>query len=98
MKNKLQDPLLEQFFAAILSLQNIEECYDFFEDVSTIGELKDLSQRYQVAKMLSQGYIYEEIAKQTGASTATISRVKRCLTHGADGYRLVLKRQFPEIN
>ena len=98
MNDKLKSKEVEQLFKAILSLEDVKECYDFFEDVSTIGELKDLSQRYQVAKMLSQGYIYEEIAKQTGASTATISRVKRCLTHGADGYRLVLKRQFPEIN
>ena len=95
MSNKLKDPLLDQFFEAILSLQDLEECYAFFEDVSTIGELKDLSQRYQVAKMLQQGFIYEEIAKQTGASTATISRVKRCLTHGADGYQLIPKRKFP---
>lgn len=94
--SKLKDPLLDQFFEAILSLETVEECYAFFEDVSTIGELKDLSQRYQVAKMLQYKYIYEDIAKQTGASTATISRVKRCLTYGADGYKLVLKRRYPD--
>ncbi len=97
MNNKIKDPLLDQFFEAILSLKNIEECYSFFEDVSTIGELKDLSQRYQVAKMLQSNCNYNDISKKTGASTATISRVKRCLAYGADGYKLALQRQFPEI-
>lgn len=92
MDNRLKDELMDQFFTSILLLENIEECYKFFEDVGTVGELKSLAQRLQVAKMLKDGYIYEEIVKQTGASTATISRVKRCLNYGADGYKLVLER------
>ena len=89
---KLKDPLVDQFFAAILALKNQEECYQFFEDVATVSELKALAQRLEVARMLRAGYIYDVIVEQTGASTATISRVKRCLNYGADGYQLVLSR------
>ena len=71
---------------------NTEECYAFFEDICTINELKALSQRLQVAKMLRAGDSYEKIVEETGASTATISRVKRCLVYGADGYTLALDR------
>lgn len=92
MDSRLKDELIDQLFKSILLLKNIEECYKFFEDVGTVGELKSLAQRLQVAKMLQEGYIYEEIIRQTGASTATISRVKRCLNYGADGYKLVLER------
>ena len=69
-----------------------EECYAFFEDICTVNELKALSQRLQVAKMLRAGDSYETIVEETGASTATISRVKRCLVYGADGYTVVLDR------
>lgn len=89
---KLKDPLIDQLFQAILLLQNEEECYQFFEDVSTIGELKSLAQRLEVARMLQQGSTYDDIVARTGASTATISRVKRCLNYGADGYGIVLTR------
>ena len=92
MDSRLKDELIDQLFRSILLLKNVEECYKFFEDVGTVGELKSLAQRLQVAKMLQEGYIYEEIIRQTGASTATISRVKRCLNYGADGYKLVLER------
>ncbi|WP_019879655.1 YerC/YecD family TrpR-related protein [Succinispira mobilis] len=92
MDSRLKDELIDQLFKSILLLKNVEECYKFFEDVGTVGELKSLAQRLQVAKMLQEGYIYEEIIRQTGASTATISRVKRCLNYGADGYKLVLER------
>ena len=78
MDSRLKDELIDQLFKSILLLKNVEECYKFFEDVGTVGELKSLAQRLQVAKMLQEGYIYEEIIRQTGASTATISRVKRC--------------------
>lgn len=89
---KLKDPLIDQLFQAILLLQDEEECYQFFEDVSTIGELKSLAQRLEVARMLQLGSTYDDIVERTGASTATISRVKRCLNYGADGYGIVLSR------
>jgi len=89
---KLKDPLTDQLFAAILTLKTIEECYQFFEDICTIGEIKAMAQRLEVARMLSSGSIYDEIVAKTGASTATISRVKRCLYYGADGYKTVLAR------
>ncbi len=90
MVDKLQDPLCDQLFAAILSLKSREDCYRFFEDVCTISELKAMAQRLEVARMLDAGLIYEDIVAATGASTATISRVKRCLVYGADGYTLVM--------
>lgn len=89
---KLKDDLTDQLFKGILLLQNEEECYQFFEDVCTVSELKSLAQRLEVARMLKCGHTYDEIVERTGASTATISRVKRCLHYGADGYKVVLKR------
>ncbi|MTI85968.1 MAG: hypothetical protein FH756_19250 [Firmicutes bacterium] len=89
---KLRDPLLDRLFKAILLLENIDECYQFFEDVCTVAELKSLAQRMEVAKMLETNNTYGEIAARTGASTATISRVKRALNYGADGYKTVLSR------
>jgi TrpR-related protein YerC/YecD len=79
-------------FEAILLLENEEECYQFFEDVCTINEIKALAQRFQVAKMLHEGNTYQQIEQETGASTATISRIKRYLNYGAGGYKLVLER------
>jgi TrpR-related protein YerC/YecD len=89
---KLRDPLADHLFRGVLQLRTVEECYRFFEDLCTIGEVKALAQRFAVAKMLDQGKTYEEIAAKTGASSATISRVRRFLTYGADGYALVLRR------
>ncbi len=89
---KLKDPLLDELFEAVLTLRDIDECYQFFEDICTVAELKAMAQRLAVAKMLQENRTYTEIAAQTGASTATISRVKRCLNYGADGYKLVLAR------
>jgi TrpR-related protein YerC/YecD len=83
---------MDYFFNAILKLETIEECYRFFEDVATINEIKSLSQRIQVAKMLREKKTYTEIAEVTGASTATISRVNRCLNYGNDGYNLVFEK------
>ena len=88
--NKLKDELTDQLFKAILSLKTEEECYQFFEDVCTVSEIKAMAQRLEVARMLDEGCIYDEIVEKTGASTATISRVKRCLVYGADGYSNVL--------
>ena len=77
-------------FQAILKLESVEQCRSFFEDICTIKELQAISQRLDVAEMLSSGINYQEISKKTGASTATISRVAKCLNYGAGGYQLVL--------
>lgn len=89
---KLKDPLLDKLFEAVLALENIDECYRFFEDLCTVAEIKSMAQRFEVAKMLEKNYTYGEVVSRTGASTATISRVKRSLNYGADGYRLILER------
>jgi TrpR-related protein YerC/YecD len=89
---RLQNPLTDALFEAILLLKDKEECYRFFEDIATIAEIKALAQRLEVAKMLQRNETYTVIGDVTGVSTATISRVKRCLNFGADGYQLILKR------
>ena len=89
---KLKDELNDQLCNAVLQLKTVEECYQFFEDICTISELKAMSQRLEVAKMLQKRHTYDEIVSRTGASTATISRVKRCLNYGADGYNAVCER------
>ncbi|WP_031515500.1 YerC/YecD family TrpR-related protein [Desulfofalx alkaliphila] len=91
-RGKLKDPLNDNLFEAVLTLETIDDCYRFFEDICTVAELRALAQRLEVAKMLEANRTYGDIASITGASTATISRVKRCLNYGADGYKLVLKR------
>lgn len=91
MAAKIHDELTDQLVKAILSLKTEEQCYRFFEDICTVSELKALAQRLEVARMLDEGYIYESIVEKTGASTATISRVKRCLVYGADGYNSVME-------
>ncbi len=91
-KSKIKDDLTDQLFQAILSLKDIEECYRFFEDICTINEIKSLAQRLQVAIMLKDKKTYQEIVEETGASTATISRVNRSLIYGADGYKIVFER------
>ena len=90
MSKKIRTEAVDYLFEAILSLKNKGECYTFFEDICTISELKSMAQRLEVARMLDEGRIYEEIVEKTGASTATISRVKRCLVYGADGYNSVM--------
>jgi TrpR-related protein YerC/YecD len=89
---KLKDDLLDRLFEAILLLRDTDECYCFFEDICTVAELKSLAQRLEVAKMIQENRTYGEISGRTGASTATISRVKRALNYGADGYKLVIER------
>jgi TrpR-related protein YerC/YecD len=91
-EGRLKDSLLDQLFEAILYLEDTDECYRFFEDLCTVSELKSLAQRLEVAKMLQDNWTYGVIASRTGASTATISRVKRSLNYGADGYKLILER------
>ena len=83
---------MDLLFEAILKLENREECYKFFEDIATINEVKALAQRMQVAKLLNEKKTYTEIAEITKASTATISRVNRCVTYGTGGYKIVLER------
>ena len=89
---KQKDNNLNQLFEAILTLQTMEDCDKFFEDICTIKELSAISQRFAVANMLHQKRVYTDIANKTGASTATISRVNRALSYGAGGYDLVLER------
>jgi len=79
------------FFEAVCKLSSVAECRKFFEDVCTIKELEDMSGRLDVARLLREGKSYQEVSKLTGASTATISRVNKCLNYGAGGYSLVLK-------
>ena len=92
MNKKLRTEAVDRLFDAILSLENREECYTFFEDICTVNELLSLSQRFEVAKMLRDQKTYLDIAEKTGASTATISRVNRSLNYGNDGYDMVLAR------
>ena len=92
MNKKLKTEAVDGLFQAILHLETIDECYAFFEDVCTINELLSFSQRYEVARMLRSGHTYLDIAEQTGASTATISRVNRSLNYGSDGYEMIFSR------
>lgn len=92
MNKKIRTKEVEQMFDAILTLKSREECFRFFEDLCTVGELLSLSQRLAVARMLRERRTYLDIAEETGASTATISRVNRALTYGEDGYELALSR------
>lgn len=92
MANKIKDDNVDFLFSAILNLQTLEECYDFFEDLCTVPELKALSQRIVVAKMLRDKKVYSDIVTETGASTATISRVNRSLQYGCNGYEEIFKR------
>lgn len=92
IESKVKSKDLDLLFEAILKLETTEECYKFFEDVATINELKALSQRLSVAKMLREKRVYTEIAEKTGASSATISRVNKCLNYGTGGYNTILDR------
>jgi TrpR-related protein YerC/YecD len=90
--DKLRGKELDQLFKAILALENLEECYRFFDDLCTVNEIQSLAQRLEVARMLREGKTYHTIETETGASTATISRVKRCLNYGNDAYEMALDR------
>ena len=92
MSKKIRTEGVECLFEAFLSLQDMVDCFAFFEDVCTVNELLSLSQRFEVAKMLREKRTYLEIAEKTGASTATISRVNRSLNYGNDGYEMVFDR------
>lgn len=90
--DKLRGRELDQLFNAILSLRDLEECYRFFDDLCTVNEIQSLAQRLEVARMLREGNTYHKIETETGASTATISRVKRSLNYGNDAYGMALDR------
>ena len=92
VNTKLKDDNTDFLFRCILELKNLEECYGFFEDLCTVSELKAMSQRTVVAKMLRDKHVYSDIVSHTGASTATISRVNRSLNYGTDGYELIFRR------
>ncbi len=92
MNSKIQDKDIDFLCDAVLQLKNREECYRFFEDVCTISEIKAMAQRMAVARMLSRKEVYTDIVKETGASTATISRVNRALQYGCDAYAMVFER------
>ena len=92
MNLKRDDENIALLFKAVLTLETVEDCYKFFDDICTVPELKSISQRLAVAKMLNEKRVYSEIVAKTGASTATISRVNRSLNYGSDGYALVIER------
>ena len=92
MESRTKDKNTDALFSAILTLENLEECYMLFEDIFTVNEIKSVAQRFAVAKMLTDKKIYSDIVRETGASTATISRVNRSLMYGNNGYELVFGR------
>ena len=91
-KPNIENEMIDGFFEALSLVDTREEYYRFFEDICTVGEINAIAQRLEVAKMLADEQTYNRIAEVTGASTATISRVKKCLNYGSDGYKLVLER------
>jgi len=87
-----RDRQTDELFKSILTLQSVEECYQYFDDLCTIKEVRDLGQRLEVARRLKAGASYQQAGEATGASTATIGRVKKCLEYGTGGYRTVIAR------
>jgi len=96
--SKLKRADIDELFEAVLTLEDEEDCYRFFEDICTINEIHAIAQRLQVAKLLSEKKTYSEIEAVTKASTATISRINKCLVYGADGYKRVLERLAEKKN
>ncbi len=92
MSRKIKNELTDKLFESILCMQTVEECYQLFEDLCTVNEINAIAQRMEVARMLDDKQTYVEIAKKTGASTATISRVNRCLHYGTNEYKIVIER------
>ena len=92
MNKKIRTQEVEQLFEAILQLKDTEECFEFFEDLCTMKEVHDLSQRLEIARLLDEGSSYQQAASMTGVSSATIGRVKRCLDYGTGGSRMILNR------
>lgn len=92
MNKRIKKERTDEMYQAILTLQTVEECKKFFDDLCTVTELQAMEQRFQVAVLLHEGNIYNDILEKTGASSATISRVNRSLQYGADGYSVVFER------
>lgn len=92
MNKKIKTELTDKLFQCILCMNTVEECYQLFEDLCTVNEIQAIAQRMEVAAMLDAKCTYVEIAEKTGASTATISRVNRCLHYGTDGYKMAIDR------
>lgn len=95
--DKIRGHQTDQLFTAILELKNLDECYELFDDLCTISEIQSLAQRLEVAQMLKLKKTYDTIQYETGASTATISRVRRCVDYGSGGYNKILNRLYPEL-
>lgn len=95
--DKLRGEQIDQLFQAILELKDVEECYKFFDDICTMSEVQSLAQRLDVAHKLRLKKTYDNIQQETGASTATISRIRRCVDYGSGGYNLMLDRLYPEL-
>ena len=91
-ESKMKSDETDHLFQAILSLKNEEECYRFFDDLCTFSEIEAMSQRFQVATLLSEGKTFTQISQKIGVSSTTITRVNKCLCYGGDGYRLLLER------
>lgn len=94
--HKFKSDAVDTLFKAILSLKDAEECYSFFDDICTITEIKDMAQRLETAMLIDKGISYQKISDQIGVSTATISRVSKCLNYGAGGYRTIIDRMKEE--
>ncbi|ARF13845.1 MULTISPECIES: YerC/YecD family TrpR-related protein [Sporosarcina] len=95
--DKIRGEQIDQLFRAILELKDVEECYMFFDDICTMSEVQSLAQRLDVAHKLKLKKTYDSIQQETGASTATISRIRRCVDYGSGGYNLMLDRLYPEL-
>ena len=91
-KNSRKNETVDALFDAILSLESREECYDFFEDLCTVKEISDMAQRLEAAKLLLDGRTYDQIVKEVEISTATISRINRCIQYGTGGYQSVIEK------
>ena len=96
MKKEIKRERTIDMYKAILTLRTVDECMKFFDDLCSITELRAIEQRFQVAELLNSGMIYSDILEQTGASSATVSRVNRSLQYGADGYEIVFSRMEKE--
>lgn len=98
-ESRIKNEQVDGLFEAVLELENMEECYRFFEDICTVKEIQAIAQRLEVAKLLRMNKTYNEIEEKTGASTATISRISRSLNYGVNGYNLVLDRLgYPKLD
>lgn len=88
----IKSPSLDRLFEIILDLNDVDECYKFFEDLCTVKEIRDMAQRFDTAILLDENKNYQQIIDEVGTSTATISRVNKCLRYGTGGYELALKK------